>query len=404
MTRWLGIVGIGEDGVEGLVPAARALIGGAALVVGGARHLALADPIIRGERMAWPRPIEAAFPAILARRGAPVAVLASGDPLLYGVGSMLCALVPAEERLVIPAVSSVALACAAMGWAVQDVSVLSCCGRPVERVIPLLQPGRRVIVLSADGRTPGEIAAILAARGFGETCIIVHEALGGPDQRVRRMSDFLADEPPVGAFSHLNLLAFEVRAAPGARVLPLAPGLPDAWFAHDGQLTRREVRAMTLAALGPVPGGVLWDVGCGAGSVGIEWLLRDPSCRAVGIERDPVRAARAGANAADLGVPQFDIRVGAAPEALAGLERPDAVFVGGGASEATLEACREALPPGGRMVVNGVTVETEMLLLAAQRRHGGTLTRIALSRLDSVGHLHAFRPAMAVLQWAAVKG
>lgn len=398
--RWLAILGIGEDGVEGLTAAARALISGAELVVGGARHLALADGLIRGERLAWPTPIGAAIPTICARRGSPVAVLASGDPFCYGIGPKLLRHIPAEETLCLPAPSAFSLACARLGWSLPDAGTITFCGRPIEPIAPLLQPGARILALSADAATPAAVAAFLRERGFGPSRVHVLEALGGPRERVRVTTadrlDFEVDA--------LNLLAIEVVAGPDARVIPLASGLADDAFEHDGQITKREIRAVTLSSLAPRRGELLWDVGCGSGSIGIEWMLRHPANRAVAIDANAERAARTARNAASLGVPGLEVVTGAAPEALAGLPLPDAVFIGGGAQDdGVLDTAWQALRPGGRLVVNGVTVETEAALISGRARLGGTLTRLSVERLDRIGTLHGFRPAMTVTQWAVVK-
>lgn len=397
--KWLAILGIGEDGVEGLSPAARALVETAGLVVGGARHLALAEALIRGERLPWPSPIADAVPAILARRGQPVTVLASGDPYCYGIGATLRDVVPIAETLCIPAPSAFALACARLGWAAQDVATISFCGRPLEAVLPLLQPGTRLLALSADAGTPAALCALLRPLGFGPSTLHVLEALGGPRERMRSCSVEAGPPPDVDP---LNLIALDIRATPGARVIPLARGLPDALFENDGQLTKSEVRAVTLAALAPRAGERLWDIGAGSGSISIEWSLCHPANRAVAVEARADRAARIGRNALSLGVPTLRIVTGAAPGALAGLPEPDAVFLGGGAPEALAPAWA-ALRPGGRIVANAVTIETEALLFAAQRDLGGTLTRLSVDRLDRVGTMHGFRPAMTVTQWSATK-
>jgi precorrin-6Y C5,15-methyltransferase (decarboxylating) len=396
---WLAIVGIGEDGH--LPPAAAAAVRDAGLVAGGRRHLALAAGWIGGETLAWPHPIEAAFPMLLARRGRATAVLASGDPHCYGIATQLAAVVPVAETVCHPAPSCFALARARLGWAAQDVATISFCGRPVEAVAPLLQPGARVLALSANADTPGVLAAALRARGFGPTTMHVMAALGGPAEHTRTAT---ADGFGLNDIHPLNLVALEVAAAPGTLVAHLATGLPDALYEHDGQLTRREVRAITLSSLAPRRGELLWDVGGGAGSIGIEWMLRHPANRAIAIERDPARAAGIAGNAARLGVPALLVVEGAAPEALGGLPRPDAIFLGGGAHRAgVIDRAWEALPEGGRLVANAVTLETEAALLAARSRLGGSLLRIGLERLDKVGPMHAYRPAMTVTQWSATK-
>ncbi len=398
---WLAIIGIGEDGVEAVSPLARSLIGGAGLVVGGRRHLALAAAAVRGQTLAWPRPMADALPAILERRPAAVAVLASGDPFCHGVGSLLARHVPAAEMLCLPAPSAFALACARLGWAAQETGLHSVCGRPVEALLPALQPGARLLVLSADASSPATVTALLAARGFGRSTVHVLEALGGPRARQRTMP---ADGPMPDDIGPLNLLGIELAADPDATVIPLSTGLPDALFEHDGQITKREVRAATLAALSPRQGELLWDVGCGSGSIAVEWMLRHPANRAIGLEPRPERAARALRNAAALGVPALDVRTLAAPDGLDRLPVPDAVFIGGGAATpGVLEACRASLRPGGRLVANAVTVETEAALFEAHARHGGDLTRLSVERLDAIGRMHGFRPSMTVTQYRAVR-
>lgn len=401
MHQWLTIVGLGEDGVQGLGPAALAAIAGAQLVAGGARHLALAAPLIRGERLPWPQPLESAFPLVLSRRGTPVVVLGSGDPHWFGIGATLARLIPPDETTCIPAASSFALACARLGWALQDVATISFCGRPVSALRPLLQPGARVLALSADAMTPAVVGALLAEFGFGASKLHLLEALGGAQERHRAGR---ADAGLPNDIHPLNLVAIEVVAAADAPVLARAPGLPEALFEHDNQITKREVRAATIAALAPRAGEILWDIGCGSGSVAIEWMLCNSANRAIGIEDQPDRAARARRNGVALGVPAFRVVDGAAPDALAGLPQPDAVFVGGGATDpGVLDAAWSALKPGGRMVVNAVTIETEALLFAAQAERGGTLTRLSIDRMEGLGRMRGFRPGMTVTQWAAAK-
>lgn len=398
---WLAILGIGEDGVEGLGDAARALLREAEAVFGGERHLALARPVIQGEAIAWPSPLSDAIPHILARRGRPTVVLASGDPFCFGIGVTLARHADKGEWLCLPAPSAFALACARLGWAAQEISQVSVCGRPLEPLAPLLQPGRRLLALSADETTPRTLAAYLTGRGFGPSRLHVLEALGGPHERRRAVT---ADAFDLAEIHPLNLTGVEVMAGPGAQIVPLACGLPDEAFEHDGQITKREVRAVTLSALAPLAGELLWDVGGGAGSISIEWMLRHPSNRAVMLEPRPERAARAARNALRLGVMALDIIEARAPAGLAGLPAPDAIFLGGGASDpAVIEAAWAALRPGGRLVANAVTLETEAALIAARRLMGGGLTRLSVERLEPIGGLEGFRPARTVTQWTAVK-
>ncbi len=397
--RWLAIVGIGEDGVDGLADKARALISGADMVFGGVRHLDLAAPLIRGESRKWPVPFDVM--PLLAHAGSRVCVLASGDPLLHGVGSTLLRHVPAEEMEILPAPSAFSLAAARLGWALQQVETTSLHGKAITRLRPLLHSGRRVLCLTSDAAAPSTIAAWLDELGFGPSRLIVLEALGGPRERIRATT---AERFALVDIHPLNLLAIEVEATSAARALPLTPGLPDDMFEHDGQITKREIRALALSALAPRRGELLWDVGAGAGSVAIEWMLADPSCRAIAIEADQARAARIRSNASTLGVPDLHLVQGAAPAALLDLPAPDAVFVGGGGSETgVLDAAIAALKPRGRLVANAVTLEMEAILLARHIEFGGELTRIAVSRAAAVGSMSGWRPAMPVTQWSWVK-
>lgn len=393
--RWLSIVGIGEDGPDGLSPGARAAVAAAEVVFGGTRHLQLAGTLIAGAAHAWPSPFSLA--GVLAARGRRVCVLASGDPFLYGVGASLARHVPAAEMAAFPAPSAFALAAARLGWAQQEADLVSLHGRPLARLRPFLQQGARLILLTSDGDGPRQVADFAAAHGCGASRLVVLEALGGPSERVRETT---AQAFNLSDVSALNVVALEVAAEPDAPLLPFASGLPDAAFEHDGQITKREIRAVTLSALAPRRGEVLWDIGAGAGSVAIEWLLAHPSLSAHAIEQNAGRAARIIGNAARLGVPHLNVVEGAAPRALAGLPDPDVIFVGGGASEpGVLDAALDALKPGGRMVANAVTLETEALLLAAHARLGGDLTRIGIARASPVKGMTGWRPAMPVTQW-----
>lgn len=402
-TRWLSIVGIGEDGVDGLSPLAQTLIASAELVVGGKRHLGLADGLIRGRKLAWPSPIDEAMPEIEKHRGRPVVVLASGDPFHYGVGDLLLRSIPAAETFCLPQPSSFSLAAARLGWSLQDAALISLHGRALEGIVRHLQPGARILALSWDGETPAKLAKLLVERGMGDTSIIVCEAMGGPHERVRRAT---ASGFDIADIAPLNTIALEVAASPDAAVLALAPGLDDTLFEHDGQLTKREVRAVTLGALAPRHGELLWDVGLGAGSIAIEWLLRHPSLKAIGIEDQPERAARAARNAAALGTPDLLIVQTRAPEAFAGLSSPDAVFIGGGLSDpGVFEAAWSALKPGGRLVANAVSLQSEARLIELFQRHGGELVRLEVAKAGKAGTggVFVWRPAAPIIQWRARK-
>ena len=395
---WLSLIGLGEDGADALTPAARALVAQASLIVGGARHLAMIDA--PAERLQWPSPLTDAMPRILAQRGKPTVVLASGDPFFYGVGELIGRHVARDEIFCVPAPSAFSLAAARLKWSQQDCALLSLHGRAFERVTPHLQPRARIIALSWDESTPARLARHLVERGMGGSRLYVLERLGGAEERVR---DARADAFALDDIAPLNTVALEVEADGDASVIPLAPGLPDDWFEHDGQLTKRDIRAVTLSALAPRKGEVLWDIGAGAGSIAIEWMLSDISCRAIAIERDAARAARITRNALSLGVPDLSVVIGEAPQALAELETPQAIFIGGGADEATLAAAWSALPRFGRIVVNAVTIETQALLTDAYREKGGELLHLQFAHGRPIGRFHALDPAMAVTQWRATK-
>lgn len=399
--RWLSIVGIGEDGVEGLSSVALQLIRSAELVVGGARHLELASELIRGRRLAWPSPISDAFPEIERHRGRAVAILASGDPFHFGVGKQIAAFVQADEFICLPQPSAFSLAAARMGWPLQDVSLVTLHGRALNGIIRHLQPGARILALSWDSATPRKLSELLTTHRMGQSRMTVLEAMGGARERIRRAT---ASNFDIEEIQPLNTIAIEMVAELEAIIIPLAPGLDDDFFEHDGQLTKREVRAVTLSSLQPLQGQLLWDIGLGAGSVAIEWLLRHPSMRAIGIEARSDRAGRAARNAAALGVPELEIVQGRAPEALAGLTRPDAVFIGGGMmDDGVFDAAWSALKSGGRLVANAVSLETEARLAGYFQHFGGDLVRLQVARADRVGAMSGWRPAMPVTQWRVRK-
>jgi len=401
MPRWLSIVGIGEDGAEGLSPVARGLVSDAEIVFGGRRHLGLAAPLIQGAAKAWPSPFDTAVSEVLRHRGHPVCVLASGDPLCYGVGATLARYVDIREMIVMPAPSAFSLSAARLGWSLPQTVLLSLHGRNLDLIRPHLQPGARIIALTSDGDGPAELAKLLTHSGFGTSRLTILEALGGPCERIQTTT---AAGYPSSTVEALNTVAIEVAASPNARILPRAPGLPDDLFEHDGQITKRDVRAVTLSALEPRRGELLWDVGAGSGSVAIEWMLLDPMMRAIAIEQREDRAARIRRNAAFCGVPTLEVAEGMAPTALTTLAPPDAIFIGGGAADgAVFDVAARALRPGGRLVANAVTLETEALLLARQAAVGGELVRIAISRAEPLGGKTGWRPAMPITQWRWTK-
>jgi precorrin-6Y C5,15-methyltransferase (decarboxylating) len=398
---WLTIVGIGEDGIAGLGDAAKRRIASADLVCGGARHLELADTLISGERHQWLSPIEKSVDFIKAARGRTVCVLASGDPFHFGMGATLARSIDPSEMLTMPTPSAFSLAASRLGWPIQDTALVSLHGRPLDLIRPHLQPGARIIALTSDEKGPAELAALLTKTGFGGSRLTVLEALGGERERVTqdRAETFALDD-----VNSINVCAVDVVACASARIIPLASGIDDGLFEHDGQITKREIRAITLSALAPRRGEVLWDIGGGSGSISIEWMLAHSAMRAIAIEADAERAARIGRNAANFGVPGLQAVIGSAPAALEGLPTPDAVFIGGGGSDAgVMEAAISALRPGGRLVANAVTLEMEVVLLAHQARLGGSLIRIDIARAAPVGGMQGWRPAMPVTQWSWVK-
>jgi precorrin-6Y C5,15-methyltransferase (decarboxylating) len=399
-TPWLSIVGIGEDGLDGLSAAARQLIGDAELVAGGRRHLALVASLGKPE-LEWETPFAASIPKLLAHRGERVVALCSGDPFWYGAGSVIADAVTAAETVVVPAASTFAWAAARLRWRLEDTITLGLHARPIDLLRPHLRTGARLIVLARDGAAPAQIAGYLNGLGFGPSGLTILEALGGPSERIRvtTAAGFAVDDvrSPVA-------LAIEAVAELGATIIPHVAGLPDELFKHDGQLTKREIRAVTLSTLAPRGGELLWDIGAGSGAIGIEWLLAHPANRAIGIEAREDRLGNVRANARALGVPHYDLRLGKAPDALQGLPTPDAVFVGGGAGrDGVLDAVWQALPKGGRLVVNAVTLETEAILIAWQARHGGALLRLSVERAGPVGGRTGWRPAMPVVQWSVIK-
>ena len=392
MTPWLTVVGIGEDGFKGLGKNARHALLRAAKIFGGQRHLDLLPPCIRGERQPWPSPF--CLESLLSHRGEPVCVLASGDPMFFGVGASLARQLPAAEMQTLPAPSSCSLAAARMGWPLQDVVTLSVVARPVAALNAQLSSGVRLLVLSNDGRSPAAIATLLRERGFGPSRLTVLEHLGG---EAERRIDGIASDWNDSPSADLNLVAIECIAEPNTLRLSRLAGLPDSAFKHDGQLTKRDVRAITLARLAPIPGELLWDVGAGSGSIGIEWMRTHPGCRALAIEADDGRQALIEHNRDALGVPGLQLVRGRAPQALDGLERPDAIFIGGGVTrEGVLDTCWAKLKPGGRLIANAVTLQSEMTLMAWREQHGGELTRIHIAQAQPLGDFDTWRQALPI--------
>ena len=399
MAPWLTVVGIGEDGFKGLGRNARHALLRASRIIGGQRQLDLLPLCIRGERQLWPSPFS--LEPVLSRRGEPVCVLASGDPMFYGVGASLARQVAAQELLILPAPSSVSLAAARLGWPLQEVVSLSVVARPVAALNAHLASGMRLLVLSNDGSSPASIASLLVESGFGPSRLSVFEHLGGEHER---RIDGLAQSWEQASVADLNLVAIDCLADANTLHLSRLAGLPDSAFKHDGQLTKRDVRAMTLARLAPMPGELLWDVGAGSGSIGIEWMRAHPSCRALAIEADPGRQSLIEHNRDALGVPGLQLIRGKAPDALNGLEAPDAIFIGGGVTrEGVLDTCWQQLRPGGRLVANAVTLQSEMTLMNWRTEHGGELTRIHVAQAQPLGEFDTWRQALPITLLEVVK-
>jgi precorrin-6B C5,15-methyltransferase / cobalt-precorrin-6B C5,C15-methyltransferase len=392
---WLSVIGIGDDGLASLGSAARALLETGEILVGGRRHLAMLEGHA-AERLCWQRPLEATLDEIERRRGRRVVILASGDPMCFGVGELLGRRFGPKDMRILPAPSAYSLVCARLHWPRAEVETLSLHNRPSEILHRFLHPDARLIVLSHDGATPGVVASMLARKGYGLSRIWVFEHLGGAGER---RLEGTAETWPADPCRPLNTIAVECRAGPGVPVLARTPGLPDDAFLSDGMLTKREVRAATLARLVPLPGQRLWDVGAGSGAVAIEWLRAARASRAIAIERDAARCANIAHNAAELGAPELEVVHGEAPGCLEPLEPPDAVFIGGGAAVSGLiELCWRRLRSGGRLVINVVTLEGEQALLAWYEDRGGELIRLSVARAGQIGGYRGWRTAMPVTQ------
>lgn len=401
MKPWLTIVGVGDDGPEGLAPGPRALLNGADIIVSSQRILERTD-FGDTETHAWTSPIEDMLAQIESWRCKNVIVLATGDPMHYGVGATLARHIPTGEITVIPAPSAFSLAAARLKWALQDVETISLHGRPVSLLHPFVQPGAKLLALMGNGESVHEAAELLCARGFGRSNLTVMEHMGGPYERIVTLS---ARKCGSQDFADFNTLAIECIADANADILPRLPGLADEAFTHDGQLTKREVRSITLAALGPAPGALLWDVGAGCGSVAIEWMRAANEARAIAFERNEARIKMIAENAVALGSPGLEVVAGDVRKTIDDSTSPDAVFLGGAVtSDDVFKTCWSALSPRGRLVANAVTLEGEAALIARHDAHGGELVRIDISHVANIGTRRAFRPRMAVTQWRVMKG
>jgi precorrin-6B C5,15-methyltransferase / cobalt-precorrin-6B C5,C15-methyltransferase len=394
---WLHVIGIGEDGMAGLSAEARGLVEQAEVIVGGDRHHAL-SPNVTAERIAWPSPFDAMIDAIRAQKGRRIVVLVTGDPLWYSVGAKILKSIPREEIIFHPQLSAFQFAACRMGWSLPDVETLTIHGRAAEQIVPWFAPNARLLVLTKDKTSPATVAQLLSERGYGASRLTVLAALGGKGEaRFEGVAESWNLDVP-----DFHLLAVECVAGPDAVILPRT-GLPDDAFTHDGKITKRTARALALAKLMPMREGVLWDIGCGCGSIAIEWMRGAPEALAIGIEPQEKRRVMAEENALKLGAPKLRLVDGTAPEALDGLPAPDAAFIGGGISRAAIEACMNALKSNGRVVAHAVTLESEAVLLAAYEKHGGELQRISVETAHPVGPFHGWKPSMPVTQWAWTK-
>ncbi|WP_068302716.1 bifunctional cobalt-precorrin-7 (C(5))-methyltransferase/cobalt-precorrin-6B (C(15))-methyltransferase [Pararhodobacter sp. CCB-MM2] len=390
---WLTILGLGEDGPAGLTDASRAALDAAEVVMGPARHLALL-PAVAAERVAWPVPFADGLPVLMGYRGRRVVMLASGDPFWFGAGTVVTRELAAGEWVALPGASCFSLAASRLGWGLEGVACLGLHAAPLSRLRPMLAPGARAVVTLRDGTAVVELAGYLASEGFGTSALTVLEALGGPRERVRRV---MAEGYALENVQHPVAVAIEI-AGDGA-VMGAASGRADQWFANDGQITKRPVRALALSVLAPRPGELLWDIGAGSGSIGIEWLLSHSSLRAIGFEGHPERAARARENALRLGVDRLVIAEGRAPEVLQGQPLPDAVFIGGGLSQTLLDQLYALLKPGTRLVAHAVTLESEAMLAMAHAAKGGSLLRVELAESQPLGSRRGWKSAYPIVQW-----
>lgn len=396
---WISIVGIGEDGLDGIPATGRAMIDNADVLLGGKRHLAMIPENHPAERLTWRVPLLDTVADLRDREGKAVCVLATGDPMSYGIGVTLGREFGAEAITVLPAPGAFSLAAARMGWPLEDVTRLTLHGRPLSLLKAHLHPRARLMILSENGDTPADVAEILRASGYGPSRLTVLEHMAGVKERTLTG---IADSWRHDRRENLNTICVECIPAVGTHPLSSIPGLPDDCFQHDGQMTKREVRAATLSALSPYPGALLWDVGAGCGSVAIEWMRAGG--QAIAIEKNAARVAMIADNAVTLGVPALKIITGAAPAAFADLEIPDAIFIGGNISAPEMaEICWDQLKPGGRLVANAVTLESEARLTMLFEAWGGEMNRIAVSRLTAVGLYHGWKPFMPVTQYAVWK-
>jgi precorrin-6B C5,15-methyltransferase / cobalt-precorrin-6B C5,C15-methyltransferase len=405
MEKWLSIVGIGEDGLKGLNNTALSLINHAEIIVGGSRHLSMLPKEDLREKLTWKSPINNSIQEILQHRGKSICVLASGDPMCYGIGNTILRHIDISEITIIPAPSAFSLICSRLGWSLTEVETLSVCGRPPSLLQSYIYSGAKLLILSEGKNTPTIVADILTKRGFGGSKVTVLERMGGTQEKM--IEGIAASWEEIGQkieIAELNAIAVDCIPDAGVTGLSRLPGLPDNAYHHDGQLTKREVRAVTLSTLAPKAGELLWDVGAGCGSISIEWMRTHPRCRAIAIEQNSSRLQYIADNATALGTPNLQIIHGKSPEALQDLPQPDAIFIGGGiTSEGLFDICWDILPIGGRLVANVVTIEGEQKLFAWRDQVGGELIRVAIQRAEPIGKFWGWKAIAPVTQWVVTK-
>ena len=400
MTPWLSIIGIGEDGWDGLSAKARQSIQAAAHIIGSARTLAML-PTTSAQLHQWPQPFSAVVELLKPFAGHATVILATGDPMNFGVARKILTFIPKSEINIITHLSAFSLVAAHMGWSLPDCDCFTIHGRPAANVEAFIQPDAKLLILTEDQTSVAEVCRRLMGRGFESSQVTVLENLNGPNER---LTSFAANKVPSIEWSPLNTLAVHCHASPHAKIWSRLSGLPEDAFQHDGKITKREIRAATLAALAPAPDQILWDVGAGSGSIAIEWMRSTRGCEAYAIEQLDDRRAMIAVNADALGTPRLKIIAGNAPDAYKHLPAPHAVFIGGGINTVgTFELAWQNLRPAGRLVANVVTIEGEMHLYDLQEKHGGELVRMDVSTLTHIGKLRAMRPRMSVLQWRITK-
>ena len=398
--RWLSVIGIGEDGLGGLSSTAIRLLETAEFIIGGQRQLEMI-PNSEQKKIIWPTPIHSLVKKLETFRGKKTCILATGDPLSFGIGNTLTRIFSINEMQIFPSLSASTLACARMGWSHTETDLISLHGRSIATLETFLRPRGKLIILSHDGDTPSLVAKFLTNRGYGGSIIKVFEHMNGTKERSFYNIASEWQHNPGAAF---NTIAVDLNCSDIDAIKSRAPGLQDNLFIHDGQITKQEIRVTTLSALEPFPGALLWDVGAGSGSIGIEWMRMDHRCQAIAIEANPERAENITQNSCKLGTPNLKIVIDKAPSILSTLPTPDAIFIGGGiTSKGMVKQCWDFLRAGGCLVANVVTTEGEEEVLKNQKKLGGHLTRISISNLEKIGSKKAWRPSMQVTQWKVKK-